>query len=74
MPTRPVARTDRETLAEQRFAAIRRELAPPTWSAYEVMPGGREILLVAGLTYTQVLAARFPDAAWAVVWRQDPKR
>jgi len=46
----------------------------PTWSAYEVTPGGRETLLAERLTYTQVLAARFPEASWAVVWRQDPAR
>ena len=47
-------------------------IAPPTWSAFEITPGGRETALAAGLTYCQVLAAHFPDAVWNVVWRQDP--
>ena len=45
--------------------------APTTWSAYEITPGGRERPLADHLTYTQVLAAHFPDAVWNVVWRQD---
>lgn len=48
-----------------------RKPRPPTWTAYEITPGGRERVLAEHLTYTRVLAARFPDAAWAVVWRQD---
>jgi hypothetical protein len=45
--------------------------APPTWSAYETLPDGREHLLAEHLRYTQMLGARFPEAVWAVVWRQD---
>lgn len=43
----------------------------PTWTAVETLPGGRETVLAEHLTYTQVLAARFPDASWAVHWRLD---
>jgi hypothetical protein len=52
-------------------AALSPATAAPTWSAYEVTPGGRKTLLASGLRYTEVLAARFPEAAWAIVWKLD---
>lgn len=45
---------------------------PPTWTAYETLPDGRERVLAEHLRYTAVLGARFPDTIWAIVWRRDP--
>lgn len=53
-------------------AATPRKPCPcPTWSAFETLPGGEERLLVAGLRLTEVMAALFPEAVWAVVWHLD---
>jgi len=45
--------------------------APPTWSAYEILAGGGERLIVEHLRSTAMLAYRFDDRTWNVIWRLD---
>lgn len=45
--------------------------APPTWSAFETLPGGGERLIVDHLRYMQMVDYTFDERTYLVTWRQD---